>query len=233
MSARSSSGSGVGALDDGRCRVAVEPHQPLEVRRGRAARRGGWTRRPLPPPAARGRRPAVRRRDRAGTAARARPSGPASSVDSSTRAQAVSCLRRLLGEAALIVGRQDLAGDRRRRLHDQPADLALELGEHLRAVALGGLARPDEDLLGGRDRLLRFLGLHARGRRAGFLDQLLALGVGLRQHRLTLGLDAGQLGLDLLGVGQAARRSAGAAPRASAGSACRRAGTARRTRCRS
>ena len=45
--------------------------------------------------------------------------------------------------------------------------------------------------------------LHARGRGARFLDQLARLGVGLRQHFLALGLDPRQLGLDLLGVGQA------------------------------
>ena len=45
--------------------------------------------------------------------------------------------------------------------------------------------------------------LHARGRGAGFLDQLGRLRVGLRHHFLALGLGPGQLGLDLLGIGQA------------------------------
>ena len=64
--------------------------------------------------------------------------------------------------------------------------------------------RPGDDLFGGGDRLPRLLRLDARGRRARFLDQPLALGVGLGQDVLPLGLDPGQLGLDLLGVGQAA-----------------------------
>jgi hypothetical protein len=42
---------------------------------------------------------------------------------------------RLFGEATLIVGRQDLAGDRRRGLDHQAADLAPELGPHARAIA--------------------------------------------------------------------------------------------------
>ena len=54
-------------------------------------------------------------------------------------------------------------------------------------------------------RLLGFLGLDARGRGARLLDQLRRLGVGLRQHLLALRLDPGELGLDLLGVGQARR----------------------------
>ncbi len=77
--------------------------------------------------------------------------------------------------------------------------------EHADAVALGGFARPDQDLLGGGDRLPGFLCLDASGRRTRFLDQLLSLGIGFRQHTDALRLDAGQFGLDLLGVGQAAR----------------------------
>ena len=45
--------------------------------------------------------------------------------------------------------------------------------------------------------------LHAGGRGAGLLDQLGGLRVGLRHDLLALRLGPGQLGLDLLGVGQA------------------------------
>ena len=86
--------------------------------------------------------------------------------------------RRLLSETAVIVRRQDLAGHRRRRLHHEPADLVSELGEHRGAVALGCFVRPDDNLFGGGDGLARLLRLDARGRGAGFLDQLLPLGVG-------------------------------------------------------
>ena len=61
-----------------------------------------------------------------------------------------------------------------------------------------------ENLFGSHDRLLRFLRLHAGGRGAGLFDQALALGIGLAQHVLPFGFDPGQLGLDLLGVGQPA-----------------------------
>ena len=74
----------------------------------------------------------------------------------------------------------------------------------MRAFALGGFVRPDDNLFGGGDRLARLLRLDAGGRRAGFLDQLLALAVGLGQDAQALRLDPGQLRLDLLGVGQAA-----------------------------
>ena len=105
----------------------------------------------------------------------------------------------------MVLRRQDLAGDRCRGLHDESSDLAFELGEHAGAVALGGFARPDHDLFGRGDRLPGFLCLDTGGRRAGFLDQLLSLGIGFRQDTDTLRLDAVQFGLDLLGVGEAAR----------------------------
>ena len=60
-----------------------------------------------------------------------------------------------------------------------------------------------DDLLGGGDGLLGFLLLDPRGCGAGLLDQLGGLGVGLRQNFLPLRFGAGQLGFDLLGVGQA------------------------------
>ena len=74
----------------------------------------------------------------------------------------------------MVVRRQHFSGDRRRRLHDEPPDLAPQLGEHAGAIAFGRLVRPDEDLFGGGDGLPRLLGLDARRRGAGFLDQLLA-----------------------------------------------------------
>ena len=75
-----------------------------------------------------------------------------------------SCLGRFLGQASLIFRGQNLAGDRGRGLHHQPADFAFELGQHAGVVLGGGLARLDHDLFGGGDGLLGFL-LAARGRR--------------------------------------------------------------------
>jgi len=54
--------------------------------------------------------------------------------------------RGLLGESALIFRRQNLAGHRGGRLHHQPTDLALELGEHAVMVSGGGFACTDRDL---------------------------------------------------------------------------------------
>ena len=63
----------------------------------------------------------------------------------------------------MIVRGEHLAGNGSRRLDHQAADLATEIREHLRALACGCFARPYDNLLGGGDRLLRFVGLHAGG----------------------------------------------------------------------
>src|SRR5687768_11597203 len=86
---------------------------------------------------------------------------------------------RFLGEPGLIVGRQDLAGDRRGGLHHETTDLVPQLGEHARAIAFGSFARSDEHLFGGGGCLPRLLDLDSGGSGAGLLDQLLSLRVGL------------------------------------------------------
>src|SRR6185436_8259832 len=110
---------------------------------------------------------------------------------------------RLFGQAQVILGRQDLAGDRRGGLHHQPADLLLELAEHARVIAPRRLARARQDLLGRLRRLARLVGADARRRLARLLDQPLALVAGLAQDVEPLRFDARELRLDLLGVGQA------------------------------
>jgi hypothetical protein len=52
----------------------------------------------------------------------------------------------------------------------------------------------------GRDRLLRLLLLHARGRGPGLLDQAVGVAARLRHHLLPLRLGLQELGLDLRGV---------------------------------
>ena len=112
-------------------------------------------------------------------------------------------LRGLLGQAALIFRRQDLAGHRGSRLHHQPADLPFEFGEHALVVLGGGFACLDHDQFRGRDGLLRFPFLQAGGGGPGLLDELGRLGIRLRHHFLTLGFGLGQLRLYLLCIGQA------------------------------
>src|SRR5262245_7846405 len=65
---------------------------------------------------------------------------------------------RFLREPAVVLRGQDLPGDGSARLHDQPADLAFDLGEYLRPLTLPGLARARQDLFGRRNCLARFLG---------------------------------------------------------------------------
>ena len=69
-------------------------------------------------------------------------------------------------------------------------------------IALGGLARLDEDLLGGGNRLLRLLGLDARRRRRASSINCLPSALAFVRWP-GAGLDPRQLGLDLLGVRQA------------------------------
>src|SRR5262249_11625600 len=64
---------------------------------------------------------------------------------------------RFLGQSVLIVRRQDLAGHRRHRPHDQLAHLVFEFGEHAVVVLLGGLAGFVQDLFGGGMGFLRLL----------------------------------------------------------------------------
>ena len=125
-----------GALDDGACGGRGRAHQPLEVRQDRQAARGASLRR------------------RARTTCR-RSALVQQAVDQADAEQAPGLApglfgrlhrdlardspsgelpRRFLGQAPLIFRRQDLAGDRRGGLHDQPADLALELGQHAGVV---------------------------------------------------------------------------------------------------
>ena len=68
-----------------------------------------------------------------------------------------------------------------------------------------GVTSLEDELLGGRPRPLRFLFRHAPGYAAGFLDEPGRLGLGHRHRFLTLGLDRGERGVDLLGVGQTLR----------------------------
>ena len=89
-------------------------------------------------------------------------------------ATSATCFAVSFGQAPLIFRRQNLAGHRGGGLHHQPADLAFELGEHAVVFLSGGFARLDHNLFGGRDGLLRFLLLQARGCGAGFLDELVA-----------------------------------------------------------
>src|SRR5215471_348329 len=60
-----------------------------------------------------------------------------------------------LGQSPLILRRQNFPGDRTGRLHNQPADLLLEFGEHTSVLLRRGLTRPQHDLLGGSSGLLR------------------------------------------------------------------------------
>ena len=88
-------------------------------------------------------------------------------------------------------------------MHDQPADFAFEFGQHAGVIRRGGFAGFGDDLFGCGDGFLGFLFLDPGGGGAGFLDEFGRLGVGLDEDLLTLGLGAGQFGLDFLGVGQA------------------------------
>ena len=153
------------AFDDGRVPVAIEPDQPLRSRQDVASRHACPTRRCAPhdqPRRASAIQRAVHQAQRGTGAARRVWRFAWSCIAHHDR-----CLARLFGQPPVIVGRQNLAGHRRRRLHDEPADLALELGEHARALALGGFARADEDLLGGGDRLPRLLRLRRARRPRG------------------------------------------------------------------
>ena len=68
-----------------------------------------------------------------------------------------------------------------------------------------GVASLQHELFGGRLRPLRLLFPHASGDAAGFLDDPGRLGPGRGHRFLTLGLDGGERGVDLLGVGQTLR----------------------------
>src|SRR6266850_6120049 len=92
--------------------------------------------------------------------------------------------RGLLGESALIFRRQNLAGHRGGRLHHQPTDLALELGEHAVMVSGGGFACTDRDLFRGRDGLLGLLLPHPGGGGPGLIDQGVRLRIRLHHHFL-------------------------------------------------
>ncbi len=100
----------------------------------------------------------------------------------------------------MIVRRHDPADDRRRRLHDQPAHLAAQLGEHPLVFLRRRLARLDDDLFRGGNRALRLLFLHALGDRAGVGEELRRLRLCLGHRLLALRFDAGERGVDLLGV---------------------------------
>src|SRR6516225_9116987 len=111
-------------------------------------------------------------------------------------------LGRFFGQAPLIFGRQNLARDRRGRVHHQTSDLTLEFSEHACVVLGGRLSRLDDDLFGRGDGLLSFLLLHPGGRQATFLDEFGRLGIGLGHHLLTLGLGPSQFGLYFFRVSQ-------------------------------
>ena len=82
----------------------------------------------------------------------------------------------------MILRREDLAGHGRGRLHDEPADLLFELGEHPVAIPIGGFMGAQHNLFGGGSCFARLLRLDPGGRGARFVDQLLSLSVSLRQH---------------------------------------------------
>jgi hypothetical protein len=75
-----------------------------------------------------------------------------------------------LGQAPLIVHRQDLAGHSGGGLYHQRSDLALQLGQLARVIRRRRLARFGDDLLGGCDRTLGFLFEHARRCGSGLFD---------------------------------------------------------------
>jgi hypothetical protein len=110
----------------------------------------------------------------------------------------------LLGQAAVILGRQDFARHRCGRLDNEPANFAPEFGQHARVVPFSCLAGSDENLFGRSHRFPGFFRLDARGRGTGFLYQLLSLRTGFRQHIPAVDFDSGELRLDLLRIGQAA-----------------------------
>ena len=109
----------------------------------------------------------------------------------------------LFRQALLVVGRQDLAGDFGRRGNHQPAHFAAQLCQHPGVLGIRGVPRLFHDFPGGRDGFLGFLFLHARGGSARFFNQLGCLDVRLAQNFLALRCGPRQLGLDLVGVGQA------------------------------
>ena len=129
---------------------------------------------------------------------------------------------RLLRQPALILGGQDLAGDRRGRLHHQPSDLALELGDHPLAIALGGFA----GLARSRSAAAVAFCVSSSWTRAAAAraSSISCLPLALAFARISWrSASIGELRLDLLGVGKAFGDLLRGAPRASPGSACRRA----------
>ena len=114
---------------------------------------------------------------------------------------------RFLGQPPLVVRRQNFAGDRRGRLHDQPANFTFQLGEHPLVFQRGGFARPGHDLFRGGDGFLRFLLAHARGGDSRFLDQLVGQVIGLVEDFPAGGLGPGQFRLDFFRVLQAFRNA--------------------------
>ena len=131
-----------GAFDGGRVPGAVEFHQPPKLRKDVEAVTVSGFADSLAPPAAPGLRPAIRPPDKGETVAwrRAWLVGFVSSQVPPGITSTGQLPGRFLGQTLLIFGRQDLAGDRRGGLHNQPADFALQFGQHAVVVPLGGLA---------------------------------------------------------------------------------------------
>ena len=204
-SSRTSSASGTALSTTRRMPVAIEPHQPLECRQDRAARRGRPSR-AMRCATCRDARlvERARRRGRGGTAAA--PSRLTRLVRFIARPASTRQLPRgLLREPAVIVRRQDLAGHRRGRLHDEPADLALELGEHARALALGRLARARPG--SARRPAIAFCVSSAWTRAAAARASSISClpsAPAFASTSCRSAVDPGQLRLDLLGVGEAA-----------------------------
>jgi len=107
------------------------------------------------------------------------------------------------GQAALIFGRQDFAGDGGRGLDNQTANLTFEFGQHAGVVLGGSFTRFGDDLLGGGDGLLGFLLLDAGGGGAGFFDKFGGLRVCFLKGLALQSFSASEFGFDLFGVCQA------------------------------